>query len=298
MIQWESQLQPMPNARTTAGRVLHGSALGRPDLRIDQYDGHWLVQTRDGDFPDELRGITPGLARSLWWKRLDKTSKTAPQWIEGEGLEKKFLVAENDARYAIDFQAGYSQGLFLDQRLNREKLSRRTQSGDRILNCFSYTCSFSVVAALAGAITSSMDLSRRYLDWGKENFLLNQLPPDDHFFCKGDVMDWLKRFARQGRRFNGVILDPPTFSRNGKKVFKVEKNYAELVQLAATLLNEDGGWLLCSTNHHSLQEWSFETMLYEGIDMAGRNLVKSEAGEMPPEFVGDDYLKSFWLDVE
>lgn len=111
-------------------------------------------------------------------------------------------------------------------------------------------------------------------------------------------MDWLKRFAKQGRRFQGIILDPPTFSRNGKKVFKAEKNYAELVQLAASVLNEDGGWLLCSTNHHSLQEWSFEGMLYEGVDLAGRQMVKSQTGQMPPEFVGDDYLKSFWLDVE
>jgi len=288
----------MPNDRTTAGRVLHGSAFSRSDVRIDQYDGHWLVQTRDGEFPAELRGITPRLARSLWWKRLDKTSKTAPEWVEGESLDQPFLVAENDTRYTIDFQAGYSQGLFLDQRLNREKLKRRVQSGDRILNCFSYTCSFSVVAALAGAVTSSMDLSGRYLDWGKENFRLNQIDAADHYFCKGDVMDWLKRFAKQGRRFQGVILDPPTFSRNGKKVFKVGKNYAELVQLAASVLNEDGGWLLCSTNHHSLQQWSFEGMLYEGVDLAGRQVIKSETGQMPPEFVGDDYLKSFWLDVE
>ncbi|MFK5923832.1 MAG: class I SAM-dependent methyltransferase [Verrucomicrobiota bacterium] len=298
MNEWESQLNRMPNAHTTAGRVLHGTAIERDDVRIDQYDGHWVVQTRGGDFPDELRGLCPRLARSLWWKQLDKTSKTAPEWIEGEKLDQKFLVAENDARYLIDFQAGYSQGLFLDQRLNREELIRRIQPEDRILNCFAYTCSFSVAAARAGAITTSMDLSGRYLDWGKENFRANQLDPDDHYFCKGDVMDWLKRFAKQGRRFAGIILDPPTFSRNGKKVFKVEKNYAELVQLAANILNQDGGWLLCSTNHHSLQEWSFESMLYEGVDLAGRELVQSKAGKMPPEFRGDDYLKSFWLDVE
>ncbi|MCF6312059.1 MAG: class I SAM-dependent methyltransferase [Verrucomicrobiales bacterium] len=298
MKEWESQLEIMPNSRTTAGRILHGSAIGRDDVRIDQYDGHWVVQTRGGTFPDELRGICPRLARSVWWKRLDKTDKTAPEWVEGERVEGKFLVAENDARYLIDFQAGYSQGMFLDQRLNREELARRTQEGDRVLNCFSYTCSFSVVAALAGATASSMDLSGRYLDWGKANFQINQLDPEDHYFCKGDVMDWLRRFAKQGRSFTGIILDPPTFSRNGKKVFKAEKNYAELVQLAAALLNEEGGWLLCSTNHHTLSEWSFEGMLYEGVDQAGRSLIESKAGQMPPEFRGDDYLKSFWLDVE
>lgn len=111
-------------------------------------------------------------------------------------------------------------------------------------------------------------------------------------------MDWLKRFAKQGRTFRGIILDPPTFSRNGRKVFKVEKDYAELVCLAANVLDDTGGWLLCSTNHHTLQSWQFEPMLCEGLDLAGRDLKNIQVAPMPPEFDGDDYLKSFWLDVE
>lgn len=295
---WESHLQKMPNPQTNAVRILHGSALGRPDVWVDSFDGHWLVQTREGGFPNDLSGITPRLACSVWWKKLAKENKDAPQWVEGETGSEKFSAQENGVNYLIDFSAGYSQGLFLDQRLNREELRQRIQPGDRVLNCFSYTCSFSVVAALAGAVTTSMDLSARYLDWGKENFRLNQMDSDDHYFCKGDVMDWLKRFAKQGRSFRGVILDPPTFSRNGKKVFKVENDYVELVRLATAVLDKNGGWLLCSTNHHTLQPWSFEAMLYEGVDQAGRILEQSESGQMPPEFEGDDYLKSFWLDVE
>lgn len=297
MTPWETHLQKMPNEQTNAGRVLHGSAIGRADVRVDSFDGHWLVQTRDGEFPEQLRGVSPRWARSVWWKKLAKETKSTPSWVEGEEGSGKLVIKENGVHYQIDFTAGYSQGLFLDQRLNREQLSQRIQPGDRVLNCFSYTCSFSVVAALAGAVTTSMDLSARYLDWGKENLRLNQLDPDRHFFCKGDVMDWLTRFAKQGRSFRGLILDPPTFSRNGKKVFKVENDYVELVRLAAALLDENGGWLLCSTNHHSLQPWSFEAMLYEGVDRAGRTLKQSTAGRMPAEFEGDEYLKSFWLDV-
>ena len=112
----------MPNEQTTAGRVLHGSAIDRSDVRVDSFDGHWLVQTRDGEFPEELRGITPRLARSLWWKKLDKETKNSPEWIEGEQVEQRFSVSENGMSFEIDFGAGYSQGLFLDQRLNREKL--------------------------------------------------------------------------------------------------------------------------------------------------------------------------------
>ena len=267
-------------------------------MRVDSFDGHWLVQTKEGEFPDQLRGITPKLARSVWWKKLDKDVKSTPVWIEGEGLSEPFPVTENDAKFLIDFAAGYSQGLFLDQRLNREMLLDKIQPGDLVLNCFAYTCSFSVVTALAGGISTSMDLSSPYLEWGKENFRLNQLDPEDHYFCKGDVMDWLKRFAKQGRTFRGVILDPPTFSRNGKKIFKAESDYTELVRLATNVLSQTEAWLLCSTNQHNLKPWQFEPMLCEGVDMAERSLKKAESAPMPPEFDGDDYLKSFWLDVE
>ena len=126
-------------------------------------------------------------------------------------------------------QAGYSQGLFLDQRGNRRRVRERVCAGERVLNCFSYTCGFSVAAAMGGAITTSLDLPGPYLDWGKRNFTHNGMDPSDHYFCKGDAMHWLQRFAKQGRRFQGVILDPPTFSRSADGVFRAGKDYARLV---------------------------------------------------------------------
>lgn len=298
MSDWQTELQPVPNDQTNASRILHGSAIGRDDVRVDAFDGHWVVQTRNRKFPNEFRGITPELAKSVWWKKLDKESKGPPEWVEGEKLKGSFSVIENDAKYLIDFAAGYSQGLFLDQRLNREELRRRISTGDRILNTFAYTCSFSVVTALAGGVATSMDLSGHYLNWGKDNFTLNGIDPADHYFCKGDVMDWLKRFAKSGRTFKGIILDPPTFSRNGKKIWRVETDYAELVRLATSVLDEEGAWLLCSTNHNTLSSWEFESMLSEGVKLARRKVSKIVEAVMPPEFAGDDYLKSFWLDVE
>ena len=113
MTTWESQLQPMPNALTTTGRILHGTVIERPDVRVDSFNDHWLVQTKNGDLPNEFRNITPRLARSVWWKKLDKDAKSAPEWVEGEKLSAPFPVKENDANYLIDFAAGYSQGLFI-----------------------------------------------------------------------------------------------------------------------------------------------------------------------------------------
>ena len=68
----------------------------------------------------------------------------------------------------------------LDQRWNRSAVRERVGEGDRVLNTFAYTCAFSVVAALGGATATSVDLSKNYLEWGKRNFVLNELDPADN----------------------------------------------------------------------------------------------------------------------
>jgi 23S rRNA (cytosine1962-C5)-methyltransferase len=209
-----------------------------------------------------------------------------------------FQVRENGVAFEVDLSAGYSQGIFLDQRLNRKRVADtvRAAGGGALLNTFAYTCGFSAVAAAAGATTTSIDLSGNYLDWGKRNLAANGMDPSDHYFVKGDVQEWLRQFAKKGRRFDGVILDPPTFSRvkGGRGVFRVEKDFATLVELAAKVCS-DGGWLLCCTNHRGLEPWRFESMVEAGLQEAGRSAVEIESAEMPPEFSGAQYLKSLWV---
>ena len=79
------------------------------------------------------------------------------------------------------------------------------------LNAFAYACGFSVCARLAVAKVSSVDLSRRHLDWGKRNFAPNRLNPEEHEFRRGDLFVWLRRLQRCGRRFDTVALDLSTF---------------------------------------------------------------------------------------
>ena len=200
--------------------------------------------------------------------------------------------------FEIDLTAGYSQGIFLDQRLNRKRVGElvREAGGGTVLNTFAYTCGFSVVAAVAGATTTSIDLSANYLEWGKRNLSANNCDPGDHYFVKGDVQEWLRQFAKKGRKFDGVVLDPPTFSRikGGKGVFRVEKDYAQLVELAAGVCAE-GGWILCSTNHRGTELWRFESMIKAGLREAGREPAGIELVEMPPEFSGEQYLKTAWV---
>src|SRR5262249_15397546 len=127
-----------------------------------------------------------------------------------------------------------------------------------LLNLFAYTCGFSVCAAKAGAKTASLDLSKKYLEWGRRNFTLNGLDPAGHEFIYGDAFDWLRRLAKKGRMFDAIVLDPPTFSQSKERgAFRVEKNYGELVAAALPLLKTEGV-LFASAN---AAEWPPEKFL-------------------------------------
>ena len=288
-----NSLTPCPDSDTTAWRILHDADAG---VWVDNFDGRWLVQTEKSRFPEFLKKLAPGKASSIYWRPRDKAASTAPEHVWGEQVAERFSVRENGARFLIDFSSGYSSGIFLDQRLNRRRVHDRAKPGQRILNTFAYTGGFSVMAALSGVTTTTADLSKTYLDWTWENFSINGLDPDSHFGVKGDAFDWLRTFSRQERTFHGIVLDPPTFSRDKKKTFRTDRDYADLTALAAAVV-EPGGWLLCCANTHRLSAKQFERDVIAGIENRRREIRSVESLPMPPEFHGDDYLKSLWVDV-
>jgi 23S rRNA (cytosine1962-C5)-methyltransferase len=167
-------------------------------------------------------------------------------------------ILEGSLRYGVDFGTGYSVGFFIDQRENRRFV--RTLEPSSCLNCFAYTCSFSVAAATVGARTVSIDLSKRSLTRGRENFALNSLPTNDHRFLVDDVMVVLPRLARKGERFDVIILDPPTFSRSHRgRTFQVAHDFEGLLMTALEVAARDAKILL-STNCSGLGGGALEVM--------------------------------------
>jgi 23S rRNA (cytosine1962-C5)-methyltransferase len=185
--------------------------------------------------------------------------REAPTLILGDpGTNLESTAIERNLSYAIDFIAGYSVGLFIDQRENRRYV--RDLAPGTLLNCFAYTCSFSVAAATVGAKTVSVDLSKKSLARGRENFALNSLPTNDHRFLADDVLSVLPRMARKGEKFDVIILDPPTFSRSHTgKAFQVENDFEGLL-LAALEVAERNARILLSTNCSTLRERALEVM--------------------------------------
>ncbi len=284
-------------ARTEAFRLVDGEGDGPPGLWLDVLGAHWLVQVKDRGLPCEWEDLPGrGLCESLWLKQLSREEKDPPLCVAGAAPER-FAVVESGMRFEIQPAAGYSCGLFLDQRDNRARVRAAAGQGRRVLNLFSYTCSFSVAAALGGAVTTSVDLSSGYLEWGRRNFALNGLDAAAHHWIRGDSFDWLAAFAKKGRLFDGVVLDPPTFSRGiRKKVFRLERDLAELVALTAAVV-APGGWLLACANTLRLSAEEFEVRVREGLSRAGRATVGGlTALPMPPDFTAPPYLKSLWIE--
>src|SRR5207302_58959 len=113
---------------------------------------------------------------------------------------------------------------------------------------FAYTCSFSVAAASVSAQTVNVDLSKKSLERGRQNFALNSVSTEGHKFIADDVRPVLQRLARRGEKFDMIILDPPTFSRTkGGKAFHVESDFEDLIVSALELIDGNARILL-STN--------------------------------------------------
>lgn len=169
---------------------------------------------------------------------------------------------ENGLHYEFRQSQGLSPGLFLDQRENRHWVLEKSKA-KKVLNLFAYTGGFSVAAAKGGAKeVVTVDLSKTFLEWSKKNFSLNELDPQasGYQFFLMDTFQFLSGTIKKKRQFDLIICDPPSFSRNGKEVFRIEKDLPELIDLCWQCL-EPNGTLLFSCNYEKWTESSLLTIL-------------------------------------
>lgn len=216
-----------------------------------------------------------------------------PRLIVGDPAENlQIIVTERHLKFGIDFGTGFSPGLFLDQRENRRYV--RHIAPKRLLNCFAYTCSFSVSAAYVGAATLNIDLSKKSLSRGRENFALNCLPTLEHRFIADDVGAVLPRLVRKSEKFDVIILDPPTFSRSpGGKRFQVEHDFENLL-INALELTERDSHILLSTNCSALREHALEVMARYCLKATRRAGTFHRPPQLP-DFPAGTGASSIWL---
>jgi 23S rRNA (cytosine1962-C5)-methyltransferase len=315
--------QAVVNAESSdAYRLVHGASDGWAGFYVDRLGDFLLAQSDLGLGPHEL-GRLQFLARrvgcrGIYHKKLTRNvrgatqSDSSPQWVFGDRARERFGVRENGLGFELSFSEGYSVGLFLDQRDNRRRwvvnhvaagfpLFEGGIVGRQVLNTFAYTCGFSLAAARAGAITTSLDLSKKYLDWGKQNFHLNGLDPEQHQFIYGDAFDWMRRLAKKRRAFDGIILDPPTFSHSKDSgAWQAEKHYQLLITTALPLL-KTGGVLLACTNASRIDPEEFVTTVKAAVGASKRKVIQEHFCTQPPDFPvtreEPAHLKTVWLRI-
>jgi 23S rRNA (cytosine1962-C5)-methyltransferase len=168
-----------------------------------------------------------------------------------------WIATENDLKFKLKSHQGQSPGLFLDQRENRKWVLNNSENKS-VLNLFSYTSGFSVCAAVGKASeVTTVDLSKSFIEWSKENFAINELPLSPSYqFWSADTMHFLKGAINKNRKWDIIICDPPTFGRSDKGVFQIENDFDLLVQNCFQCLNLNGQ-ILFSTN---FEKWNLEAI--------------------------------------
>ncbi|MBI2638804.1 class I SAM-dependent rRNA methyltransferase [Candidatus Peregrinibacteria bacterium] len=251
-----------------AYRLLTKEEAGLP-LAVDIYGENAVIQLFDQIAPPLLHEIETAITARLGIKNFFYKNRTnRPSRSEAKQIahlrtdfplpesnfrgRKEIVIQENGLKFHVNLSDYLDTGLFLDHRETRKWIMAQSKN-KTVLNTFAYTGSFSVYAAKGGAAkTYSVDLSRTYCEWMKKNFAINNMPPEKNWVFKMDTFEFFKYAKRKKLRFDIIIIDPPTFSRNKGKSFSIKKDHPRLIREALALLNKNG-FILFSNNYEQFQ---------------------------------------------
>ena len=270
---------------TDAYRIVNGAADGFPGLTLDRFGDRYQVQFFGPEMLPRRNELVEAVVETfapacvVVKERLSRSGKS----LENAPMEVAFgiresavgTVREGNARFHVDLLDTVNPGLFLDMRHVRLEVEDRframsgegskkipacagmTSGGPRFLNLFSYTCSFSVHARLGGAaVATNADISGKILDKGRENYALNGLDLRPGDFFRGNALEYVRWAIKKGLKFDGIVLDPPSFARFKGLNFNVREHLMPLVSECAQVLNPRG-FIMVSSNYSEFALDSF-----------------------------------------
>jgi 23S rRNA (cytosine1962-C5)-methyltransferase len=205
----------------------------------------WLEETKK-----IIENMTQVPIEKMFLRVRKRMSHREGQYEKAEEViaSKIITVQENGHQFLVNLTDYLDTGLFLDHRITRQMVAELAPQKN-VLNLFSYTSSFSVYCAAAGARSvTSVDLSKTYLQWSQDNFTLNKLiNPTSYHFIHADVKQYLKTLP--SNEFDLVIMDPPTFSNSKrmKDILDIQMDHVELINDVLKAM-KPGATLYFSTN--------------------------------------------------
>ena len=239
---------------------LYDRELSSYPLSIDIYGNYFHIylyekkeiQINDliNDTEESLKVLFPNLVKSNIYYKIRRKQKDGSQYEKLDQRKKRIIIQENGTSYFINLTDYLDTGIFLDHRSTREIFSKLVIGKKRVLNLFSYTSAFSIVAAKSGVeYTTSVDMSNTYCNWARENIKLNNLDAFKHIVIRDNVFFFLENIKTKNWKFDFIVIDPPTMSRSKKMLskFDIQRDYPYLINTSSQYLTENG-MILFSTN--------------------------------------------------
>jgi 23S rRNA (guanine2445-N2)-methyltransferase / 23S rRNA (guanine2069-N7)-methyltransferase len=215
--------------------------------------------------------------------KIRKKQKKTDQYEKQSDSGHFHVVEESNCKFLVNFEDYLDTGLFLDHRPIRLMIQKQSK-GKRFLNLFAYTGTATVHAAIGGAkSTTTVDMSKTYCDWAKQNLKLNNIE-GEHEVIRADCLEWL---AEQSSQYNLIFLDPPTFS-NSKRMednFDIQADHVSLIQRTVELL-APGGILYFSTN--------FRRFKLDKAALADLTLTEITRETIPEDFARNQKIHYCW----
>lgn len=290
-------------------RMVFGESDNLPALIVDKYSDILCVQLLSLGIEKNKDIIIQALVELFNPRGIYERSDVAVRLKEGleerKGIiygdfDTKVLIQENGLKMQVDLQNGQKTGYFLDQKENRFAL-RRYCKDKQVLDCFCNSGGFSLNAAAAGAKeVIALDISSQALADVNTNAQLNNF--NNITTLQGDVFEELRKFKREGKTFDTIVLDPPAFCKSASEVKNAYKGYKDINILAMKLV-KSGGFLISSSCSHYMTLPLFQNMLADAARESGKSVriveIRTQSSDHPSMLSTDEslYLKFFVLQV-
>lgn len=284
------RLRIYPNE--AALRIVHGEGDGLPGLVVDRYGDVLSIQLLTLGMEQRRPAILEALREIFQPQAIIARNDVAVRELEGlsqqvellEGaLPDQLIVTEHGLKSRVDILGGQKTGHFLDQKENHLALKGRVE-GQRVLDLFCYSGNWSMHAAHFGAAeVIGVDISAAAVALARENAQLNGFASTCSF-VKADVFELLREMGRERQRFGTIVLDPPAFVKNRKKLKEAITGYLTVNRRALELLEPGGTLFTCSCSYHMDRETFIDTLRQAG-QQAGRSVrlveMRSQAYDHP-----------------
>ncbi len=292
-------------------RLIFGEADDLPQLIIDKFNDYFVIQTIALGIDVWKPAIVKALEKIFKPKGIYERNDVPVRELEGMTQQKGFLSApfdtrivikENGLKFYVDIENGQKTGYFLDQQDNRRAIQHIVKDAE-VLGAFTYTGTFEIHAAHYGAKSVlGLDISENAVKQAGLNAALNGYEDKCRFECV-NAFDVLKQWGKDGRKYDVVMLDPPSFTKTRENIQKAITGYKE-INLRGMKLVKPGGFLVTSSCTNLVQPDLFLDIIQMAAKDARRKLrqvcFQAQSADHPiiREWDNTQYLKFLIVQVQ